>query len=422
MSAIIPYNKYTRRGTGNTLRFSCYPNNDQRLAAYARNPISSNASDTALGRIWAVSQLDADTCFMVQNETGSFIGTGFTARDFMQVVDALDADGLLRFWGQSYGTLLGATLAAMYPDRIERMILDGVVDPIEYTYGSDYPQYTDTDAVFSTFCTACAANPTTCPLTQSPTNTTLSPPEIANTLTTLLTATKQVPIPLHLSTGPYLLDAATLKSLLYVIFYSPSAWPYYSTLFAALRSPDPASLAPFIPVLSALVSTNLGLDDEAVYGIRCSDKTFWAERIEDVLPGLRQRQRASYFGDNDANFVGCARWRFEARGRYDGDFKANTRKGVLVVGNTGDPATPLGNARVEWGRLAGSRVLEHGGFGHSIFAQAGRCTARVVRAYWVEGTLPRKGTKCEVDVGLWDGKTGWEEVVAEMDAEGSGAV
>lgn len=136
MSAIIPYNKYTRRGTGNTLRFSCYPNNDQRLAAYARNPISSNASDTALGRIWAVSQLDADTCFMVQNETGSFIGTGFTARDFMQVVDALDADGLLRFWGQSYGTLLGATLAAMYPDRIERMILDGVVDPIEYTYGS----------------------------------------------------------------------------------------------------------------------------------------------------------------------------------------------------------------------------------------------------------------------------------------------
>lgn len=150
-----------------------------------------------------------------------------------------------------------------------------------------------------------------------------------------------------------------------MIFYSPSAWPYYSTLFAALRSPDPASLAPFIPVLSALVSTNLGLDDEAVYGIRCSDKTFWAERIEDVLPGLRQRQRASYFGDNDANFVGCARWRFEARGRYDGDFKANTRKGVLVVGNTGDPATPLGNARVEWGRLAGSRVLEHGGFGVS---------------------------------------------------------
>lgn len=31
--------------------------------------------------------------------------------------------------------MLGATLAAMYPDRIDKMVIDGVVNPYEYTDG-----------------------------------------------------------------------------------------------------------------------------------------------------------------------------------------------------------------------------------------------------------------------------------------------
>jgi pimeloyl-ACP methyl ester carboxylesterase len=50
----------------------------------------------------------------------------------MQVVDAIEADGLLRFWGISYGTVLGVTLAALFPSRMERMILVGLINPIEY--------------------------------------------------------------------------------------------------------------------------------------------------------------------------------------------------------------------------------------------------------------------------------------------------
>ena len=111
------------------------------------------------------------------NETAEYIGTAFTARDFISVVDALDEDGMLRYWGKSwwsltphaffpsplplnflsflslsllpilmrdlslgfsYGTTLGATLAAMFPERIDKMVIDGVQNPHEYYHEHAY--------------------------------------------------------------------------------------------------------------------------------------------------------------------------------------------------------------------------------------------------------------------------------------------
>jgi pimeloyl-ACP methyl ester carboxylesterase len=34
--------------------------------------------------------------------------------------------------GFSYGTTLGATVASMYPERVDKMVLDGVQNPHEY--------------------------------------------------------------------------------------------------------------------------------------------------------------------------------------------------------------------------------------------------------------------------------------------------
>lgn len=87
------------RGTGNTLPFSCFEDEQERIAAALRAPFATKASDTALGQVWAEAKNRADACAHAQNETGSLIGTAFTARDIMQVVDALEEDGKLRWWG-----------------------------------------------------------------------------------------------------------------------------------------------------------------------------------------------------------------------------------------------------------------------------------------------------------------------------------
>jgi pimeloyl-ACP methyl ester carboxylesterase len=37
--------------------------------------------------------------------------------------------------GFSYGTLLGVTVASMFPDRIDKIVLDGVINPWEWYAG-----------------------------------------------------------------------------------------------------------------------------------------------------------------------------------------------------------------------------------------------------------------------------------------------
>jgi hypothetical protein len=51
--------------------------------------------------VWARSTIYDQNCAAHQNKTGSLIGTAFVVRDLFQVVDALNEDGLLRYWGES---------------------------------------------------------------------------------------------------------------------------------------------------------------------------------------------------------------------------------------------------------------------------------------------------------------------------------
>lgn len=65
----------------------------------------------------------------------ALMGTAYVARDIKAIAEAIGEDNLIRYIGYSYGTLLGATTAAMFPDSIGRMLLDGNINPTDYYYG-----------------------------------------------------------------------------------------------------------------------------------------------------------------------------------------------------------------------------------------------------------------------------------------------
>jgi pimeloyl-ACP methyl ester carboxylesterase len=69
----------------------------------------------------------------------------------------------LNFWGISYGTVLGQTLAAMHPDRVSRMIIDGVVDPEDYYTGSWLKNLQNTDQIIDRWADYCQAAGEKCP-------------------------------------------------------------------------------------------------------------------------------------------------------------------------------------------------------------------------------------------------------------------
>lgn len=141
------------RSAGKTIAMSCYRNSAERVNATLMNPnFNGHESDTMLGRLWASTEnLDA-ACYENNKEIGDLVGMSFTARDYIRIAETLNEDGLLRYFGKetlwsihrdilvlmtnhtgfSGGTVLGATIAAMFPDKIERMILDGVWNIHEY--------------------------------------------------------------------------------------------------------------------------------------------------------------------------------------------------------------------------------------------------------------------------------------------------
>ena len=84
------------------MQFSCYENITEQAKVSLQYPdVAANSSDVAMGRTWAHANTNANTCAGPPgNENATLIGTAFVARDFMSVVDALDEDGMLRYWGK----------------------------------------------------------------------------------------------------------------------------------------------------------------------------------------------------------------------------------------------------------------------------------------------------------------------------------
>ncbi|KAK6981587.1 Alpha/Beta hydrolase protein [Favolaschia claudopus] len=126
--------------------------------------ISLNASQDAFGRSIANDVVRSALAGARDDGSLRFLNTESTARDMLRIVEAHGQEKL-QYWGFSYGTILGSTFAAMFPDKIERMVIDGVLDAEDY-YSAEYrTPFLDIDKTWKTFLDGCvAAGPTACAL------------------------------------------------------------------------------------------------------------------------------------------------------------------------------------------------------------------------------------------------------------------
>ncbi|MEV9561878.1 alpha/beta hydrolase, partial [Klebsiella pneumoniae] len=66
----------------------------------------------------------------------------------------------------------------------------------------------------------------------------------------------------------------------------------------------------------------------------------------------------------------------------------------LVVGTTGDPATPYEGAQSLASQLAQGILITNVGEGHLGYNKGNACVTDAVDAYLIDGTVPDDGHRC----------------------------
>ncbi|OTB09810.1 hypothetical protein K445DRAFT_71553 [Daldinia sp. EC12] len=340
----------------------------------------------------------------------SHISTASHARDLLEILHQTGQDKL-KYWGFSYGTILGGVFAAMYPDKVERLVSDGNVDYREWHLNSHINFLHDTDKVMDAFYSFCyQAGPSSCDFYAS------SPKAIEQRLANLLERIRENPIIVPVAESgpdmPQLITWSHLKRLISATLYRPifmfkkfakvlraledgDGGPFYQLIKSEKSAPPICSIEAMPPNVPRLEEGN----DDAFPAILCADSPPVEDTVVDFVEFVERLMRiSSAAGDVNALFrLACVGRTIRPKWRYDGPFEGNTSHPILYVANMADNISPLISARNNSQGFPGSVVLVQNSYGHTSLSAASTCTASYIRAYFQNGTLPKVGTTCEPD-------------------------
>ncbi|KAF7340406.1 AB hydrolase-1 domain-containing protein [Mycena venus] len=349
---------------------------------------SLNATSEVISRNWAQFQLigqiaeERDTMDFLQ-----YITTDNVARDMLQISRAFGYEKL-QYYGVSYGSLLGATFATLFPDNVGRIAIDGIMD-WEAWYSSDLTgSLMDTDKTLQTFFDGCvSAGPSACAF-YAPTAS-----QIASNLASLADSIRAQPFPRpHLPLARH--GRLQLLSQLHLRLSEGNATGVYT----ANQTPDfecdcTSDAAPF--------TANIF---ESQIATACGDGPVVNDSITELREFYTNQAKVSSFADIWGHWrIHCDGWRVHREGRFQGPAGGNTSFPLLVIGNTADPVTPLAWAKKAAGLFPDSVVLTQDSPGHMSLVAPSLCTHGALRTYFQNGTLPAPGTVCAVDAELFPG-------------------
>ncbi|GJC80930.1 putative hydrolase Mb2248c [Colletotrichum liriopes] len=348
-----------------------------------------------VGRNWAFAEVEAQKCYdYAKDKGGELVGTMYTARDVWEIVNALGGDRLLRFWGISYGTVVGSTVAALHPDRVERLVLDGVTNPQQWWAGETWEMLTDTDKVFSGFLRTCFEKPETCALAAQNPNTTAA--QIESKIYDMIDSLKYRPLPVQSSEAipNGIIDHNLVKGVIRMGLYSPSTYPALAARLQLLLDRD-------IDTLLEGYSASWPTDSLGDIGltIPCSDNALRTDNLEDLMPELQRAAKMSRLAGDllSWNTHMCARWKLNSKEKFTRGFHEpiDTKSPLLIFGNEYDVVTPYVSAKNISTSFSGSSLVKYNAFGHGIQAQPSLCIVNTMQQYLEEGILPAENTVCE---------------------------
>ncbi|CAL9576074.1 Carboxylesterase A [Streptomyces sp. enrichment culture] len=307
------------------------------------------------------------------------VSTTDTARDMDRIRQAL-GDDRLNYFGISYGTELGGVYAHLFPEKVGRMTLDAVVDPSADTVGHAKNQTRGFQTALDNYLKSTGRDPE----------------EGSREIADLLERIDADPLPTSTS-GRELTQTLALTGIVLPL-YSKSGWPALTSALRAAEEGDGSELL-------ALADGYNDRDASGRYGttthsqrvISCLDdrQRPTVAETKKLLPEFEEISPVfgAFLGWDTAGW--CHDWPVPGQ-RDTPEVSAPGAAPVLVVGNTGDPATPYEGARRmadELGEGVGV-VLTWKGEGHGAYGSGSDCVDSTVNAYLLDGTVPKDGKVC----------------------------
>lgn len=371
------------RGVASSSAVACYDAAAMDEYLYGIVP-AERGSDEWIEAVGTSAAEFGEACAENTGDLLAEVDTVSAARD-LDLLRAALGDDELNYLGYSYGTFLGATYAELYPERVGRLVLDGALDPSTSDFEVTKTQAVGFEHALSAYLEDCLAGDE-CPFRGSVDD---ALDEIGRLLASVDAS------PLRGSDGRLVGADTMLLAIIYPL-YSPDAWSFLSDVFEATMLGD-ADLA----LASAdgyngrnPDGTYIDNSTESFRAINCLDYQYQSDvevmredaaAIAEAAPVIGQ-----YLGFGD---LSCINWPYQST-RERTEIHAEGAAPIMVVGTTGDPATPYEWAVALADQLESGVLVSYEGEGHTAYNKSNACVNEAVEGYLIDGTVPTSDPKC----------------------------
>ncbi|MFI5675038.1 alpha/beta hydrolase [Streptomyces cellulosae] len=371
------------RGVGRSAPVECL--NDPQLDVYFQQDATPDDAAERTELLDNTKEFNA-ACEENSKKLLPHVRTTDAARD-MELMRQVLGDTKLHYFGISYGTELGGVYAHLFPRRVGRAVFDGVVDPTQNVEQGSLGQAKGFQLALDNFAEDCTSKTEDCPIGDSA-------KDVQNRIAALLKSLDSKPLP---GIAPRRLTQTAATNGIAQALYSKDFWEYLTEGLEQAYDGNGQ-------ILMALSDSMNGRSQNGEYSniaaanisINCADDKprYTVADVERKLPEFRAAS-ALFGGFLAWGMVSCTDWAVPGAADHP-DVSAPGSAPILVVGNTGDPATPYGGARKMVDALGKGVGVEltYKGQGHGAYDTENECVRDAVNGYLLDGKLPTAGTVC----------------------------
>ena len=322
-------------------------------------------------------------CLERSGDLARHVSTEEAARD-MDILRSVLAEERLSYFGASYGTLLGATFADLFPSRVGRMVLDGAVDPALGAVETGLVQAEGFEVALGAYVASCVED-ADCFLGSS----------VKEGLEMVESFLEEVDAKPVAADGDRELTEGLAVLGIWSQLYNRNSWPALDVALSQALAGDGTTL-----LLFADQYVGRGPDGyvnnsvEALYAVRCLDHDDALSLEEAQTLEGRFLEASPVFGRAFAfGLTTCGSWPVHT-GNQRKPLTARGAPPILVIGTSRDPATPLAWAESLAEQLDSGVLVSRDGDGHTAYGAGNDCIEDTVEEFLVAGQVPQGDVAC----------------------------